>query len=347
MSAQPDSLAPSALPPAGLAVEEVPQFIMIGWDDNPDVEPMQWIVNHVAEMKNPAGSGQPGTFDGTPVRFAFYSNGKYLDDSEELRRVHYDAWMDGHEIGNHTQNHYHGGEFSVDEWYDEMRMCQTSYLKTGIIAEAQRGFRTPFLEYNDHTFAAAVKLGLTYDTSIEEGYQPWQDGTNFVWPYTLDQGSTGNTWTTQPTDINRVTSHPGFWQIPIHVFMVPPDDLATKYGFEPGMSQRMAAFARENMNSNWSAETGKISGLDWNVLEYAGCTGPEFLAIMKHTLDLRLAGNRAPMMIGTHTQMMPATTPDRREAIEDFLAYALEHPEVRIVTPMQLIAWLRDPVALP
>jgi len=108
----------------------------------------------------------------------------------------------------------------------------------------------------------------------------------------------------------------------------------------------MAAFIQTNGGWEWPKEARKISGLDWNVMAMAGRQGPEFLAILKHTLDLRLAGNRAPLMIGAHTAMFPQDLPDRREAIEAFVAYALEHPEVRIVTPMQLIEWLREPMPL-
>lgn len=346
MTLSADQLAPSPAPPGGLSPAEVPQFVMIGFDDNPAVEPMQWILDHALNLRNPAGGADAATFDGSPVRFAFYSNGTYLDDSPELRTVHYQAWLAGHEMTNHTHHHYHGGEFTPEQWVEEMELCRLSLVACGIPNEAQRGFRTPFLEYNDATFAAARQLGFLYDTSIEEGYQPDQDGTNFLWPYTLDHGSPGNQATTQPGDLKRVQNHPGLWEIPLHVFLVPPDDRAAEYGIEPGLADRMAAYIAANGGWEWSAETRKISGLDWNVMEAAGRDGPEFLAILKHTLDLRLASNRAPLMVGAHTALFPADKPDRREALEAFIAYALEHPEVRIVTPIQLIKWLRDPVAL-
>lgn len=312
-------------------------FVMVGFDDNPEVEPMQWITDFALDLRNP---------DGSPVRFAFYSNGKYLDASPELREVHRQAWLAGHEVANHTHNHFHGGEFTTEAWFREMDQCRASLLACGIPNEAQQGFRTPFLEYNDDTFTAARQMGMVYDTSIEEGYQADHDGTNFLWPYTLDAGSPGNHATTQPGDSKRINSHPGLWEIPIHVFMVPPDDQAERYDIKPGLADRMAAYIKANGGWDWSTETRKISGLDWNVLEAAGRKGPEFLAILKHTLDLRLAGNRAPMMVGAHTAMFSLDKPDRREAMEAFIAYALEHPEVRIVTPMQLIKWLRNPQPL-
>ena len=93
-------------------------------------------------------------------------------------------------------------------------------------------------------------------------------------------------------------------------------------------------------------EDRKIAGLDWNVLEGAGRSADEFYAILKHTLELRLAGNRAPLMVGAHTAMYPESKPDRRRVIETFIDFALSHPEVRIVTPIDVLKWLRDPVAL-
>ena len=64
-------------------------------------------------------------------------------------------------------------------------------LGPGVTEEDIFGFRTPFLKYNNATFEALQAEGFVYDCSIEEGYQPDHDGTNYYWPYTLDEGSPG------------------------------------------------------------------------------------------------------------------------------------------------------------
>ena len=51
-------------------------------------------------------------------------------------------------------------------------------------------------------------------------------------------------------------------------------------------------------------------------------------------------------MVGGHTALYPADKPDRRRALEEFVAYALTKPEVRFVTGKQLIDGLRAPVPL-
>jgi peptidoglycan/xylan/chitin deacetylase (PgdA/CDA1 family) len=339
---------PSSLPPAGLEATQVPQFVMIGFDDNPDLDPMTWILDYMAPKRNPAGQGHAATYDGVPARAAFYSNGKYLDPSLKMRQIHLRAFEEGHELGNHTYNHHHGGKFSAEEWLEEMRQNRRALLKAEIPAEAQIGFRTPYLGYNAATFTAIAEFGFVYDSSIEEGGQPDQDGTNFLWPYTLDQGSPGNAYSfsAQGARVERVASHPSVWEIPLHQFMVPPDERCLQYDVPIGLRQRIYENVKTHAGWDWNREAGKITGLDWNVLELAHLNGPDFLAILKYTLNLRLAGNRAPLMVGGHTQLYPASKPDRREAMEAFIDYALSKPEVRLVTPQQVLAWLRSPVSL-
>lgn len=340
-----DNLPASDQPPGGLAPAQVPQFVLLGFDDNPQTEPMAWFVDHVKALRNPAGRGAGVTFDGALVRAIFFSNGKYWND-RTLISIHHRAQTEGHEIANHTHNHFQGGAFTVSKWRGEMAACLATFVETGISAAGVTGFRTPFLAYNAATFEALVHEKFIYDSSIEEGDQPGQDGTNFLWPYTLDAGSPGNAHDNPVGSPKRVGSHPGLWEIPIHVFMIPSDEECARHGVTPGLRARIGAALKVAYGGGDGEPTEKISGLDWNVLEAAKCDGPEFLAILKHTLDLRLAGNRAPFMVGAHTALYPANKPDRRKAMEDFIAYALSKPEVRFVTGKQLIEWLRAPQGL-
>jgi peptidoglycan/xylan/chitin deacetylase (PgdA/CDA1 family) len=313
-----DRLAPSAQPPAGLAPAQVPQFVLLGFDDNPHADPINWVVDYLADRRNP---------DGTPVRMIFFSNGRYWNDRATVA-AHRRALAAGHELANHTQNHPHGGEFTLEQWQDEMTACARSFAAGGIPAGSVTGYRTPYLEHNPQAFAAWSALGGLYDSSIEEGYQPGQDGTNFFWPYQLEGGS------------------PGLWEIPVHVFMIPADADCARAGIAPGLRARIGAGLKKAYGGDFGEPVDRITGLDWNVLEAGGCTGPEFLAILKHTLDLRLAGNRAPFMVGGHTELYSSNKPERRKALEDFIAYAQTKPEVRFVTGTQLVGWLRAPQAL-
>ena len=56
----------SAQPPGGLVVAQAPQFVLLGFDDNPQTGPMTWFVDYLKPRRNPAGRGMAGTFDGAP-----------------------------------------------------------------------------------------------------------------------------------------------------------------------------------------------------------------------------------------------------------------------------------------
>lgn len=341
-----DRRAPAAEPPGGLKPAEVPQFIFLSFDDNPNADAIAWLLDLVAAQRNPAGSGSAATFDGAPVRAALFSNGKYLGGDEALVAVHRRAVQEGHELANHTHNHFHGMAFTVDQWRAEMAACVKAFDAAGLPGSRVRAFRTPFLEYNAATFKALAEEGYVYDTTLEEGQQADQDGTNFLWPFTLDAGAPANAQRFPEGHPRRVGSHPGLWELPLHVYIVPDDATATKLGVPAGLRERTRANIKAAYGWDWDAKSGKITGLDWNVVEMAKLDGADFHAILRHTLDLRLAGNRAPLIFGGHTALYPADKPDRRKALADFIAYALSKPEVRFVTGPQLLEWLRKPQAL-
>jgi len=216
----------------------------------------------------------------------------------------------------------------------------------GVDAGTVVGFRTPFLEYNDATLAAAKNQGFWYDCSIEDGFQEEQDGTNYLWPYTLDNGSPGHEVLVEWGLQQPIQAHLGLWEMPAHPVIVPPDDQCATYGVKPGLRARM-----QGVQDWFDPKSGKITGLDYNLFVMFQMTKAEFLATMKYTLDLRLKGNRAPFMFGAHSDVysdqyedaMTATVRERQEAMEEFLDYALSKSEVRTVPMRQILAWVRNP----
>ena len=70
----------SQLPPGNLEYSECPMFVCFGFDDNGYVEGMEWFRNLVKNKKNPAGSNNPATYDGSPVRATFLITAGYGHD---------------------------------------------------------------------------------------------------------------------------------------------------------------------------------------------------------------------------------------------------------------------------
>lgn len=365
-----DNVPPSADPPFGLSPSQVPMLVAVGWDDNAysgldgsaGTGGLSWAVEMLGARTNP---------DGTPVRSAFFLTtvyaGTWMSESPTFVKKAWHAAMEaGNEIGNHTHSHAHGDTFSVASWESEMQTCLDWLAKpfdpdepsfspnndAGIGADRDQiyGFRTPFLEYNDATFTAMANLGFRYDCSIEEGYQPEQDGTNYFWPFTLDNGSPGHDVLVEWGLKEPLGSHPGVWSLPVHPVIVPPDDRCDEYGVPAGLRAKMKSY-----QSWFDEDSGKITGFDYNLWVLFKMTKAEFLATLKYTLDLRLEGNRAPMMFGAHTDYYSskytappnATVAERQQAIEEFLDYALSKPEVRVVSHNRILEWVRNPVTLP
>jgi peptidoglycan/xylan/chitin deacetylase (PgdA/CDA1 family) len=341
-----DSMRPSFRPPKGLLPDQVPQFVVLGCDDNPDVEPMQWLVDFLSSRRNPTGGGSAATFDGTPARVSFYTCGKFLDENPALQALHREAFEQGHEIGNHTQNHHHGGGFSVEQWLQEISAGQLALVRAGIPEEAIYGFRTPYLENSANTYAALTRLKFSYDASIEEGLQPSSGGDAFLWPYTLDQGSPAHDFVAAYGRVKPLGRHPGLWQVPNHVIIIPSDDVCERYDCRPGLRDRVQAAIRRNDGWNWNKVTGKLTAFDYNMWTVAELKPNEVLGTLKHMLDLRLATNRAPFLFGAHTDCNPATEPGKRRALEAFIDYALSKDAVRLVPAFRVVEWMRDPQAL-
>jgi hypothetical protein len=320
-------------------------FVALGSDDNPAIDGVNWLVGLFNGLKNPTGTGQAATYDGTTARAAFYHSSIYLTASSSWQL----AYLAGFETGDHTDTHSDGSNFTEAQWVSEMQAC-INFLTSNAVGVKRAdvwGFRTPFLRYNEGTFLAARSLDFWYDCSIEEGQQLDQDGTNFLWPYTLDNGSPANAIDPRRPHIQNWPK--GLWEMPAYFVIAPPDEEAQKYGIPLGLRAKLLSTHSDRVGVN----QGKITGLDYNLWYDFQLTAPEFLATLKYSLDQRRKGNHAPMLFGLHSliyssQADPISIPlsDRRKAIADFLAYALSYPEVRVVSTKAVLDWIRNPVAL-
>lgn len=350
-----DNVAPSANPPRGLQPSQVPQFVGISWDDNSRVDGMEWALELAAARKN---------LDGTPVNMTFFMTTKFIaqdavTDPKALKTVWREALAEGHEVALHSVTDETSKSSDTNRWTEELTGTLDALTKDydaneepwdtslksgpGLPREQLVGWRTPLLATNDLLMPVLKAHGVWYDSSLEEGFQDGQDGTDFLWPYTLDSGSPGDAFLaargSQDTKA-PITRHAGLWELPVYTVITPPEiRAALKY------------------RVNWFDDTsGKITGDDFNLLTYSlfQMNKAEFLATLKYTLDQRLRGNRAPLLITLHsdyyspefTYAPNLTSAERREAIEEFLDYALSKPEVRVRSYKEIFDWMRSPAAM-
>ncbi len=323
LDASADNMPASKSPPGNLSPQRVPQFVNIGFDDNGYTDGMEWILDYLRDKTNPQGINNPSTYDGTPARGIFYLTTYYANDttSPGLKEAWIKAYEDGHEIGNHTVSHYEAmAGWTQAQWEAELDSASNWMVENiGIPKNEIWGFRTPFLafSYMGYTHYAIKALGLIYDCSLNAGSEIIGDGSDFYWPYTMDEGS---------PDEHYIKAVPGLWQVPVHYVMV--------------------------------AGGGRMTGFDYNLWAMLDQSKSSFVATVKQTLDLRYNGNRAPFCFGGHTDYYSefnesandecngATWQQRREAVEEFIDYALQKPDVRFVSSKDIIRWMRSPVGL-
>jgi len=354
------ALSRSSNPPGGLAVSQVPQFVAVTFDDNFNADGMNWAISFFSPLRNPNGSGNAGTFDNTPARTSFYYNSTYLAGMQAIWQTAFNA---GHEADDHTVDHPDGLNSSLSQWQQQIHDCRTQLQSAfGTTLDKISGFRSPYLHYNDNTFTALLNESpkFQYDTSIMGCWADAETGANCPWPYTLDSGSPDadtifSKWAGR--NVVQVTPHPGLWEMPVAVVFVPPDSLATQYGFTTGLRTRINNLLGFAANPNFfELSTGKLVGMDITMLLDGKMTRAEALATLKYTLDLRLQGNRAPLVFVAHShvyeQNYGGNTPgvpdltERRSIIQDFVNYALTKPEVRMRPVADILAWMKNPVPL-
>lgn len=358
-----DNLAPSQNPPI---TGNIPMFVSFGFDDN--------------SFSGSPGSGGIGGFKwvldfynskGAKVTFfytTYYIEHWLTESPVHNKKLWNSAMNSGHEVGMHTHNHLDGGNFNISEWLFELEKCEEWLIKPfdsseninvpdntkgiGTSSLQLYGHRPPYLMYNNEMFQAVRQLKYTYDCSIEEGWEPGQDGTNFYWPYTLDNGSPGHAYDyeTEWKDF-ELDNHPGIWELPVYVFIIPPDELCEQYGVPIGLRAKMSEVSYD------ITADGKLTGIDWTMWYELKLTKNEFVAILKYSFDLRRAGNKCPFLFLTHTDCysdkwelvageLNANYIERQQALEEFTNYILTFSDVRIVSYKEVIDWMKNPSRL-
>ena len=351
------ALAASANPPGGLGVAQVPQFVVVSFDDNFNADGFDFIASLFPTLNNPAGTGNGATFDGAPVRTSYFHNSTYLPMSDWVA-----AFNAGHEAADHTDTHPNGLNFGVTDWTNQIQTCRDRLVSAFSTTPAKiAGFRAPFLAYNDALYSVLQSRSpaFAYDSSIETCWGATEDGTNCNWPYTLDAGSSdaANVFAKFGAGMAQpVGSHPGLWELPVSTVIVPPDSVASQYGFTSGLRTRVqTAVQGKGAPSFYEPATGKLGGLDITLVVDAAMNAAEALATLKYTLDLHLQGNRSPFIFVAHTHVYGSfygAAPNiqdvnqRRSIISNFINYALSKPVVRMRPIGDVLTWMKNPVAL-
>ena len=189
----------SLTPPGGLAPTNTPQMVLVTFDDAVNASTFDIVQEMLANRYNP---------NGTPIQATFFVSNDWTDYWLAHR-----LYCAGHEIAIHTMTHTTSRDTALSVWRAEIVGCRRTLARLAAIPRKDiRGFRAPFLEFNNESFQILHEQGLTYDASITE--QPGvlsESIGRMIWPYTLDNGVQQNCWTGVPPS----EPLPGLFEIPL------------------------------------------------------------------------------------------------------------------------------------
>lgn len=181
--------------PAELPVEQVPQIILLTFDDS-----VNDLNKQLYQDLFEKGRVNP---NGCPIGATFYVSHEWTDYSQVQN-----LYSDGHEIASHTVSHSFGEQFTQRKWTREIggqREILAAY--GGVKLEDVRGMRAPFLSIGGNKmFKMLYDSNFTYDSSM-----PIYENRPPSWPYTLDYKIFHDCMI--PPCPTR--SYPGVWEVPM------------------------------------------------------------------------------------------------------------------------------------
>ncbi|MGM0443933.1 MAG: hypothetical protein ACQEQV_07075 [Fibrobacterota bacterium] len=200
---------------------------------------------------------------------------------------------------------YAGKYISREAWRGAIELGHSVLAEQGGVSSSDiTGFRAPRLEVNSGMFYGLADAEYTYDCGLEEGYEYHRDGSNFLWPYTVDNGAM-NSWTQynvgEPRAIDSMPADAGLWEIPVNVVVVPEEIRPEVWANHAQVLRGEGDAPSSSDSSHWVQKSGKITGFDFNMWIIWGMTKDNWLKTMKYTTTQRLEGNRAPFHFGMHT----------------------------------------------
>ncbi|KDQ15546.1 hypothetical protein BOTBODRAFT_31441 [Botryobasidium botryosum FD-172 SS1] len=244
--------------------------------------------------------------NGCPPKMTYYTSLSYTNYTLVT-----DWYVAGNEIADHTMTHAE----LPDAAEINGNLIALNAL-AGIPLSAIQGFRAPFLNYTTQTLQNVAAAGFLYDSSATSSIPATDPGTDAYWPYTLDYGL-ANDCLSVPDICSGKPVLPGLWEIPMYAIFD-----------EKGA-------AGPHLMDPW---------LDGNT--------SAVLTWMKNAFTAHYNGQRQPFGIYTHPIHLATGYPGVADPtamvamVNEFLDWAQVQPNVWIVSNMQLMDWVRNPVPL-
>lgn len=177
--------------PGGFSPEDIPQFVLLTFDDAVNDLNKAFFEDLFKGRTNP---------NGCPIKSTFYVSHEWTDYSQVQN-----LYADGHEIASHTISHSHGTNFNEEKWANEVvGEAEMLVRYAGVNPKDIKGMRAPFLAVGGDTmFNMLNRYGFYYDSSMSTSSPSW--------PYTLEYKQP-HSCAVKPCP---KLSHPGMWEVPM------------------------------------------------------------------------------------------------------------------------------------
>lgn len=279
--------------------------------DNP---PQFVILTHddaiQAEVMGPVNAFLKGRLNpnGCPIGSTFFTQAYY---SDPILATNYYGM--NQEVATHSIDHLDPNPTATFQGQVQGSIAFAVKLG-GVPATKVIGFRHPFLSYTAESLAIVASSGLKYDSSMSSYID------DDVWPYTLDYGTVNDCNAGVKSLCGKTLNAKGLWEIPLASVMT---------------------------------AAGVALGLDvYNYIENGQTITPaNIVKYYKEGFDRRYKGDRTPFGIYTHPVWLgPANQaiPDgsgKLAALLEVLDYAMQTPDVWVITNSQLIEYMKNPVS--
>jgi len=221
----PNCMCASQLPPGGIDPKDAPQFVILSYDDAVNDSTFGILQKMYKGLAHS---------NGCPVVATHFVQNIYTN-YHQVQQLH----AQGDEIALHTFNHSKGA--SLKEIQSGKTVLSTF---AGIPESDIKGFRAPFLYYDNNLIQNVQDLGLLYDSSAPTIRQ------DSSWPYTLDYGFADDTDCNANGICGTITPHNGLWEIPLYsTFLsptVPPQSMDLDY------NDNLLNVLKENFNYRYN-----------------------------------------------------------------------------------------------
>ncbi|XP_014676182.1 PREDICTED: uncharacterized protein LOC106816133 [Priapulus caudatus] len=204
----PDCKCSDTLIPGGLLASQVPQLVMIGWDEAVRVEDYNHLYQQIFKKLSSARRREPRrNADGCPMTGTFFVSHQFTDYAAVNA-----LYAEGNEIATHSVSKQLPAEYWRDSerrvWHEEFVTMRLLLNQLGNVkAEDIVGMRAPYLQTaGDDTIIMAQRNNFLYDSSYATDRNDYP-----IWPYTFDYRSTAGC-AVEPCPLQSL---PGVWEIPL------------------------------------------------------------------------------------------------------------------------------------